>query len=233
MIRSQSSIFRITCKTASPCVYGEYVRGKKNRDLQSRGAAEQFYAEDRFFVADNLDFTGLQEFLTSKVRRFDRWAIYAAASGVLSGPLAGLDFRGMNMRQCLAQFVQRLRYLYYRGRGYDVHVDGGARAQAQSGPLQSGGMHVGRHTILTSGVTVLSHKLIPRSRRGGMWARRRIRTLEIFASSASARSSSGACELGTRLWWVRVQSSRAMSRRIPWLPGNPAKIIRQESRWRG
>lgn len=42
--------------------------GKKIVTSNVAVRAEQFYAEDRFFVADNLDFTGLKSFLTSKVR---------------------------------------------------------------------------------------------------------------------------------------------------------------------
>ena len=66
-----------------------------------------------------------------------------------------------SLRQTVAEAVQRARYWAYRLRGYDVHPTAQLERGLNLDRLNPRGIHVGRNTILTSRVTILSHYLIP------------------------------------------------------------------------
>ncbi|MDY7096630.1 MAG: DapH/DapD/GlmU-related protein [Pseudomonadota bacterium] len=70
------------------------------------------------------------------------------------------------LRQFVAKRVQYLRWWWYKKRGYDIHPTCEIERGLNLDRYFPQGIHVGAHTILTSRVTILSHKLIPRKSLG-------------------------------------------------------------------
>lgn len=65
------------------------------------------------------------------------------------------------MRNYIAKFIQRIRFYYYKTKGYNVHITSQLERNLNLDRYNPGGITVGKYTILTSGVTILSHRLIP------------------------------------------------------------------------
>jgi acetyltransferase-like isoleucine patch superfamily enzyme len=65
------------------------------------------------------------------------------------------------IRPVLAKTVQFLRYQYYKAKGYNIHRSTQMERNLNLDRLNPKGIYIGRNTIITSGVTILSHKLIP------------------------------------------------------------------------
>ncbi|MEO0462643.1 MAG: DapH/DapD/GlmU-related protein [Pseudomonadota bacterium] len=77
---------------------------------------------------------------------------------------AGKPTKGL--RQAIATRVQFLRWYRYKLAGYDIHRSCEIERGLNLDRYFPQGIHVGAHTILTSRVTILSHKLIPRKSLG-------------------------------------------------------------------
>ncbi len=58
-----------------------------------------------------------------------------------------------------AKIIQRLRYLKYRFHGYDIDISTQMERGLNLDRINAKGIHIGSDTIITSGVTVLSHYL--------------------------------------------------------------------------
>lgn len=65
------------------------------------------------------------------------------------------------VRQLIAIFVQRLRYYMYRMKGYDIQPSTQIERNVGFDRINPRGIHIGKDCIITSGVTILSHNLIP------------------------------------------------------------------------
>jgi acetyltransferase-like isoleucine patch superfamily enzyme len=65
------------------------------------------------------------------------------------------------MRNLLAKIVQRIRYYYYKFSGYNIHITAELERNLNLDRYNPNGISIGKHTIITSGVTILSHRLIP------------------------------------------------------------------------
>jgi acetyltransferase-like isoleucine patch superfamily enzyme len=65
------------------------------------------------------------------------------------------------MRNLLAKIVQRIRYYYYKFNGYNIHITAELERNLNLDRYNPKGISIGKHTIITSGVTILSHRLIP------------------------------------------------------------------------
>ncbi|MCK9618074.1 MAG: acyltransferase [Lentimicrobiaceae bacterium] len=65
------------------------------------------------------------------------------------------------MRLFIAKIVQKIRYYLYKMRGYDVHYTTSLERNLNLDRYNPKGIHIGKYTIITSKVTILSHYLIP------------------------------------------------------------------------
>ena len=69
------------------------------------------------------------------------------------------------MRNRLAEIVQRIRWFYYKYRGYNIHITAKLERNLNLDRFNPNGISIGKHTIITSGATILSHMLIPYDQR--------------------------------------------------------------------
>jgi acetyltransferase-like isoleucine patch superfamily enzyme len=65
------------------------------------------------------------------------------------------------IREFLAVIMQRLRYYYYSIQGYNIHITTKMERNLNLDRYNPKGIYIGKYTIITSNVTILSHKLIP------------------------------------------------------------------------
>lgn len=63
----------------------------------------------------------------------------------------------MSVRHLLARIVQRLRYYYYRIRGYDIDISITMERRLNLDRVNPKGIHIGKNTLITSQVTILAH----------------------------------------------------------------------------
>ena len=65
------------------------------------------------------------------------------------------------MRNFFAKIVQRIRFFYYTFCGYNIHITSQLERNLNLDRYNPKGISIGKHTIITSNVTILSHRLIP------------------------------------------------------------------------
>ena len=63
----------------------------------------------------------------------------------------------MSIRYSLSRIVQRWRYYYYRIQGYDIHKSIRLERKLNLDRVNPEGIHIGKNTLITSQVTILSH----------------------------------------------------------------------------
>lgn len=63
----------------------------------------------------------------------------------------------MSSRNLLSRIVSRLRYYYYRVQGYDIHISTKMERRLNLDRVNPTGIHIGKNTLITSQVTILSH----------------------------------------------------------------------------
>lgn len=63
----------------------------------------------------------------------------------------------MFIRHLLSHVVQRLRYYYYRIQGYNFHKSIRLERKLNLDRVNPKGIHIGKNTLITSQVTILSH----------------------------------------------------------------------------
>jgi acetyltransferase-like isoleucine patch superfamily enzyme len=137
------------------------------------------------------------------------------------------------VRQFLSKIVQRLRYLYYRSRGYDVHITAELERRLNLDRYHPRGIHIGKHTILTSGVTVLSHKLIALKSEGRYIGEKADTYIGDFCVIGIGAIIMGGVRIGDE---VVVGAGAVVTKDVPsntMVAGNPARIIRQDIRMEG
>ena len=133
----------------------------------------------------------------------------------------------------LAKTVQRLRYLYYRSRGYDVHVTAELERRLNLDRYHPQGIHIGRHTILTSGVTVLSHRLIPLKSESRYVGEKVHTYIGDFCVIGIGAIIMGGVRIGDE---VVVGAGAVVTKDVPsntMVAGNPARVIRSDIRMEG
>jgi acetyltransferase-like isoleucine patch superfamily enzyme len=131
------------------------------------------------------------------------------------------------MRLFVSKIVQRLRYLWYRSRGYDIHPTCEIERGLNLDRYFPGGIHVGAHTILTSRVTILSHKLIPRKSLGRYDGERVHTHIGEWCVIGIGATIMGGVRIGDE---VVVGSGAVVTRDVPSnciVAGNPARIVRE------
>lgn len=137
------------------------------------------------------------------------------------------------MRLFLSKVVQRLRYLYYRSFGYDVHITAELERRLNLDRYNPRGIHVGRHTILASGVTVLSHKLIPMKSQQRFIGEKLNTYIGDFCAIGIGAIIMGGIRIGDE---VVVGAGAVVTRDVPsntMVAGNPARVIRRDIRMEG
>ncbi len=131
------------------------------------------------------------------------------------------------LRQTIAKVVQRLRWYRYKVSGYDIHPTCEIERGLNLDRYFPQGIHVGPHTILTSRVTILSHKLIPRKSLGrydgekvhtyiGEWC-----VIGIGAVIMGGVRIGDECVIGSGAVVTRDVPSGSI------VAGNPARIVRE------
>lgn len=131
------------------------------------------------------------------------------------------------MRLFLSKIVQRLRYYWYRAQGYDVHITCELERGLNLDRYFRQGIHVGAHTILTSRVTILSHKLIPRKSLGRYDGEKLHTYIGEWCVIGIGATIMGGVRIGDQ---VVVGAGAVVTRDVPSnsiVAGNPAKIVRE------
>jgi len=88
----------------------------------------------------------------------------AARPDVMGGGIVCLvsSMSWIVIRSFLARrIIQYIRYYYYRYRGYDIDITTKLERNLNLDRWYPRGVHIGKHTIVASRVTILSHYLIP------------------------------------------------------------------------
>jgi acetyltransferase-like isoleucine patch superfamily enzyme len=62
------------------------------------------------------------------------------------------------VRLFLAYFIRRLRYFYFRTRGYDIHSSVIIERDVNLGRVYPEAIHIGKNTTISSRVSILSHE---------------------------------------------------------------------------
>ncbi|KPP95479.1 DapH/DapD/GlmU-related protein [Erythrobacter sp. HL-111] len=137
------------------------------------------------------------------------------------------------MRQRLAEAVQRLRWYRFHLSGYDIHPSCELERGLNLDRYHPQGIHVGAHTILTSRVTILSHKLIPR-RSLGRYDGEKVHTyigewcvIGIGAVVMGGVRIGDQCVIGSGAVVTKDVPSRSI------VAGNPARIVRENIEMEG
>ncbi len=131
------------------------------------------------------------------------------------------------MRLFLSKIVQRLRWHYYTSRGYDIHKSCEIERGLNLDRYFPRGIHVGAHTILTSRVTILSHKLIPRKSLGRYDGEKVHTHIGEWCVIGIGATIMGGVRIGDQ---VVVGSGAVVTRDVPSnciVAGNPARIVRE------
>lgn len=137
------------------------------------------------------------------------------------------------MRQYIANIVQRIRWYRYKLAGYDIHPSCEIERGLNLDRYFPQGIHVGAHTILTSRVTILSHKLIPR-RSLGRYDGERVNTyIGEWCVIGIGATVMGGVRIGDQ---VVVGAGAVVTRDVPSnsvVAGNPARIVRENIEMEG
>jgi len=132
----------------------------------------------------------------------------------------------MELRLLVSKLVQRLRYLYYRGCGYDIHITCEMERRLNLDRVNPQGIHIGAHTIVTSGVTILSHKLIPLKSQNRYIGENVETHIGRFCVIGIGATVMGGVTIGDE---VVVGAGAVVTKDVPSnciVAGNPARIIR-------
>lgn len=131
------------------------------------------------------------------------------------------------MRQVIAKIVQRIRFLWYRRCGYDIHATCEMERGLNLDRYFPAGIHIGAHTIVTSRVTILSHKLIPRKSLGRYDGEKVHTHIGEWCVIGIGATIMGGVRIGDE---VVVGAGAVVTRDVPSnciVAGNPARVVRE------
>jgi acetyltransferase-like isoleucine patch superfamily enzyme len=137
------------------------------------------------------------------------------------------------MRLFFSKIVQRIRYFYYRSCGYDVHITAELERHLNLDRYFPAGIHIGKHTILASGVTVLSHKVIPLKSEHRFSGEKTHTYIGDFCLIGIRAIIMGGVRIGDE---VVVGAGAVVTKDIPsntMVAGNPARVIRRDIQMEG
>jgi acetyltransferase-like isoleucine patch superfamily enzyme len=132
------------------------------------------------------------------------------------------------MRQTVAAIVQRARWYRYRLSGYDIHPTCQLERGLNLSRANPRGVHVGAHTILTSNVTILAHKLIPQKSRGRYVGEPVDTHIGQWCMIGIGAVIMGGVRIGDE---VVVGAGAVVTKDVPSntiIAGNPARIVRED-----
>lgn len=133
----------------------------------------------------------------------------------------------MSIRQRVAEVVQRLRWYRYRLSGYDIHKTCEIERGLNLDRYHPQGIHVGAHTILTSRVTILSHKLIPRKSLGRYDGEKVHTYIGDWCVIGIGAVIMGGVKIGDQ---CVIGSGAVVTKDVPSgsiVAGNPARVVRE------
>jgi acetyltransferase-like isoleucine patch superfamily enzyme len=131
------------------------------------------------------------------------------------------------IRLFISKIVQRLRYYYYSAYGYDIDITAEIERGINLDRYFPAGVHVGKHTILTSRVTILSHKLIPRKSLGRYDGEKVHTYIGDWCVIGIGATIMGGVTIGNE---VVVGAGAVVTKDVPSnciVAGNPARIVRE------
>lgn len=135
-----------------------------------------------------------------------------------------LKFR---IRTLLAGIIQYFRVRSARLKGYDIHPSAILERKIHLDRLFPGGIHIGEHSLIASGVTILSHDHCKRVESNPLLADTYIGKRCFIAVNATILPG---VRIGDE---VIVGAGAVVTKEIPSnviVAGNPAKIVRQNIR---
>ena len=130
------------------------------------------------------------------------------------------------MRTLIAKIIQRFRYYYYNSCGYNIHITAELERHLNLDRYNPNGITIGKHTIITSGVTILSHKLIPIKSQNRYIGENINTSIGDFCVIGTGATIMSGVRIGNE---VVVGAGAVVTKDIPSnciVVGNPAKIIR-------
>lgn len=130
------------------------------------------------------------------------------------------------MRNFIAEIIQRIRYYYYKSFGYNVHITTKLERNLNLDRINPQGITIGKYTIITSGVTILSHKLIPLKSKKKYLGENENTTIGDFCVIGIGAIILSGVKIGNE---VVVGAGAVVSKDIPSnsiVVGNPARIIK-------
>lgn len=131
------------------------------------------------------------------------------------------------MRQKIAELVQRLRWYRYKLAGYDIHPSAELERGLNLSRYHPQGVHVGKHTILTSESKILAHKLIPQKSEGHYVGEKVHTYIGDWCVIGIGATVMAGVRIGDE---VVVGAGSVVTKDVPSnciVAGNPARIVRQ------
>jgi acetyltransferase-like isoleucine patch superfamily enzyme len=131
------------------------------------------------------------------------------------------------LRQSIAKRVQWLRWYRYKLAGYDIHPSCELERGLNLDRYFPQGIHVGKHCILTSRVTILSHKLIPRKSLGRYDGEKVHTYIGDWCVIGIGAVIMGGVRIGDE---CVIGSGAVVTRDVPSgtiVAGNPARVVRE------
>lgn len=132
------------------------------------------------------------------------------------------------MRLLISKIVQRFRYFYYRLKGYNVHITSQLERNLNLDRYNPSGIYIGKYTIVTSNVTILSHYLVPLKSQNKYTGENCITTIGDFCVIGIGAIILSGVTIGNE---VVIGAGAVVTKDIPSnsiAVGNPARIIKTD-----
>jgi len=139
------------------------------------------------------------------------------------------------LRMIPSKIIQRLRYWCYKLKGYDIDISAQMERGLNLDRVYTKGIHIGADTIITSKVTILSHKLIPHIETDSQGMSHTCYTGEIcetYIGKSCVIGIGATIMAGIKIGdYCVVGAGAVVTKNVPdncIVAGNPAKIIRRD-----